>query len=386
MMKVIVLGNDHTNTLGVVQCLGEVGYTPIPVVWGVRTGIVKSSKYVKDLYSASNAQSCIEFLINDFHVSNEITPIVCSCDGAALAVETNRDRLNKKFVSEYTLGQWSISELQEKNLQVKLASDSGFIVPNSFSLNANSPNIPEQLPFQPPYIFKALKSVEGDKGDLTICRTRQELIDKSKKTLTKTPRILVQQYIERDYEISLLGCALSNGECIIPAVENKLTLFPKNVGLECLAEIQPLDDTEIKSCISRLIERIGYVGLFSVEMMHCKNDGKFYFTEINLRNDGANIFIKKYGVNLPAIHISDITGVTWDQYNKPEIEKTGFYLWEIHHLYSLIHGDISIIRWIKEICKSKGGLVYNLKDFKPFIRQFLYPLLRKLRLTTRGNY
>ena len=30
---------------------------------------------------------------------------------------------------------------------------------------------------------------------------------------------------------------------------------------------------------------LDYRDLISVEMMHCKNDGKFYFTEINLRND-----------------------------------------------------------------------------------------------------
>ncbi|CUN26925.1 Uncharacterised protein [Bacteroides thetaiotaomicron] len=33
------------------------------------------------------------------------------------------------------------------------------------------------------------------------------------------------------------------------------------------------------------MEMLDYRDLLSVEMMHCKNDGKFYFTEINLRND-----------------------------------------------------------------------------------------------------
>lgn len=30
-----------------------------------------------------------------------------------------------------------------------------------------------------------------------------------------------------------------------------------------------------------------------MEMMHSKTDDEFYFTEINLRNDGANSFVYK---------------------------------------------------------------------------------------------
>ena len=64
----------------------------------------------------------------------------------------------------------------------------------------------------------------------------------------------------------------------------------------------------IINSISNLIRTIGYVGLFSVEMMHCKTDEKFYFTEINLRNDGAESFVTKYGANLPLNHIEDLLG------------------------------------------------------------------------------
>jgi phosphoribosylaminoimidazole carboxylase (NCAIR synthetase) len=85
--------------------------------------------------------------------------------------------------------------------------------------------------------------------------------------------VLLQQYIKRDYEISILGCGLSSGICLIPAIENKLTLYPKHVGLECLANMQSLEDGPIKKSIENLVSAAGYVGLFSVEMMHCKDAG-----------------------------------------------------------------------------------------------------------------
>ena len=38
--QVVVLGNDHTNTTGVVQCLGREGFTVSAFVWGAKSGIV----------------------------------------------------------------------------------------------------------------------------------------------------------------------------------------------------------------------------------------------------------------------------------------------------------------------------------------------------------
>lgn len=71
-------------------------------------------------------------------------------------------------------------------------------------------------------------------------------------------------------------------------VENKLTLYPLNVGLKCLANVQPLEDEIIIQYIDNMIWLIGYIGLLSVEIMHSKYYNKFYLTEINLRDNGSN--------------------------------------------------------------------------------------------------
>lgn len=383
---VVILGNDHTNTLGLVQSMGPVGFQTFVYAWGVRTGIVKSSKYLTRFTGLKDVEACIQAIVEDFKgcQTNYRIPILCSCDGAALAVEKYSEILSQRFVFEHCYGDYSISSLCEKDLQVRLAAKAGFNTPHSYELGQNY-FLDKKSLFSPPYIYKALKSVEGDKGDLTICQSFEELQKKVDKTLKKTPRVLIQQYIERDYEISILGCSLSDGTCLIPALENKLTLYPKNVGLECLAYVEALKNAEIIKCINNLLSEIKYIGLFSVEMMHCKNDGKFYFTEINLRNDGANSFILKYGINLPAFHVQDITGITID--NKESTCKTpGFYIWEMHHFYSLLKKELSFKDWYSEIKKSKGGLVFSFKDLKPFLRQFTFPLTNKLKITKGGNY
>ncbi len=381
--NVVILGNDHTNSLGLIQSIGILGIQVYAFVWGQKKGIVKSSKYLSHLYSASSPQKCIEKMVEVFKDYPDTIPVLCACDTAAITLEQNSNILKPKFKFEYS-GNYKITQLQEKNLQVKLAEEAGFKIPKSFKISKIE-DLDNGIPFSGPYLYKALKSIEGSKADLTICQTENEIRQKVYSTLQKTPRVLIQQYIEHDYEISILGCNLRDGRCIIPAVENKLTIFPKNVGLECLAEIRPLIDSDIITPIKNMLATIGYVGLFSVEMMHSKSTDKFYFTEINLRNDGANSFIRKYGINLPAIHIKDLMGELTEDDLVFEKTNPGYYIWEMHHIKSLMHGDISFIKWLKEIIKARGGLVLEKKDFKPFIMQFLYPIISKITKSAK-NY
>ena len=377
--KVIVLGNDHTNTTGIVQCLGHEGFSVTAVVWGVKRGIVASSRYVSRVISAATPQACIDIICDK--LSSEEAAIMATCDEAAIALERNRNVISSKLRYEFTEGEWSIEELCEKNRQVCLAKESGFNVPWSSNPIESIEDVPEDVPF--PCITKSLVSCKGSKNDLTIVRSRTELMPLIESLLTHTPRIILQQYIDRDYEISMLGCGLKGGGAIIPCVENKLTLYPKFVGLECLANMQPLKDESIKQPIGNLIKKIGYVGLFSVELMHCKTDNKFYFTEINLRNDGANSFVYKYGVNLPLNHIENLYNLPLTQFNSFH---PGYYIWEMHHFLSWRNKDLGTFIWLKEIIKAKGFLLGSYKDPIPFLKQFVPIIRRILRIKTPVEY
>lgn len=371
MNHVIVFGNDHTNSLGVIQSLGIAGYKSIGLLFGEKTGYVKASKFTESIISGSSPQICIDELLRRTFETDLKIPIIPCCDIAALTLEKNADRLKNRFVFEYALN-YSLDYIAKKEYQVRIAADAGFNVPKSWNLY-ESKIIPNDVVY--PCLIKPLVSCEGAKSDIRVCNTKDEL-EKNLNNLEFTKHVLLQQYIDRDYEISILGCGISNGTCLIPVVENKLTLYPKYVGLECLANMQKLVDRNVIDCITNLIKAIGYVGLFSVEMMHSRTDGNFYFTEINLRNDGAESFVTKYGANLPLNHIEDLMGLPLTIQKE---EYPGYYIWDIHHLKSLLCGDISILTWLKEIRKSRGFLMYYKEDKKPFFRQYLYMLKKLLK-------
>lgn len=373
MSRIIVFGNDHTNTVGVIQSVARGGFEVDALLFGDITGFVKSSKFVRNIYSSLDAEACVLKLLNMKMETDTVKPVLPCSDSAALALDKYREELKEKgFVIGGSTKKPSLAPFFEKDLQVKLAKESGLNVPESKIIDDES--VLEKNDIYP-CIIKPLVSCQGSKSQIRICRDNAELL-KQYHSIANRPKIILQQYIERDYEISILGCGLQNGDCIIPAVEDKLTLYPKYVGLECLAKIHPLEDKQIIEGISNLIKSIGYVGLFSVEMMHCKNDGKFYFTEINLRNDGAQSFIFQYGVNLPLIHVNDLLGLP-----TPNSEglRPGYYIWDMHHLKSLLARDISLFKWLKEIRYSRGFLMYDSKDKRPFFRQYLYMVIKALR-------
>ena len=379
--RVIVLGQDHTNTTGMVQCLGQTGFCVEAVLWGGVTGLVKSSKFARRVHTAATPQACIELIATKLR-RDEPAAIIACCDDAAIALERNKELFGNNFRFEYVTGDWTIEGLCEKDLQVNLAKTTGFNVPWSSQPIETLDDVPDDVVY--PCITKSLVSCKGSKSDLTIVTTREELMIVLKDLLTHTPRIILQQYIEHDYEISVLGCGLTTGEVVIPCIENKLKIYPLNVGLVSLANVQPLSDTDnIRLSICNLIKRIGYVGLFSVELMHSKADGLFYFTEINLRNDGANSFIYQYGFNLPLNHIEDLFDEPITRFEK---SYPGYYIWEMHHTFSLIHRDINFRTWLSDIRQSRGFLLYFNEDKKPFFKQYSNLLLHKLRLKKVRNY
>ena len=124
MKKVIVLGNDHTNSLGIIQSLGKEGYYMIAFVWGLKTDILRCSKYLKEIHSGKNIDSCIAKILKYNIGEDEKIPIIACCDAAALALERNADKLRERFVFEHATN-YTLAHLAKKENQVKYAYHAG---------------------------------------------------------------------------------------------------------------------------------------------------------------------------------------------------------------------------------------------------------------------
>jgi predicted ATP-grasp superfamily ATP-dependent carboligase len=376
MNKAIILGNDHTNSIGLIHSLGRCGVYTIVVVWGRKTGMVPASKYVSEFYSAASPQACMDLIIEKYANTNDTFVVFPGCDGAAVALEEYRDKLSTNFLFQHVDGPNSLKELDNKKLQVEIAEKSGFRTPKSWNLESLN-NIPEDIVF--PCIIKSLVAMEGSKSDLLVCENQEQLKTNLTLVLSRTPRVQVQQYIEKDFDFDVMGCRFSDGKVYIPVCLKKLGIFPPKVGLATVSETTAVPD-EIIEAASNYIKEVGYYGIFDFEYMHSTIDNKNYFIECNLRNSGSNAFALRAGYNLPLYHFKDLTGNLQDSdINRGPI-KSRYYIRELNHWFAFRNHHITAWRYLIEELRSSGNLTWCWNDPKPFFKEIMPFVKSTLRI------
>lgn len=374
--KVIIFGDDCVNSLGLVQSLGREGVETIAVLKCRRSTLVKASKYAGEIICIADYSEAIDMLLSRFQKENNVL-IIPSGDGPALTLEKYKDCLSKNFIFEGIIKKGTLSHYMRKDNQIALAKKHGFNIPVSIKIKRGD-IIADNIPL--PCIIKPLISCEGDKRDIRILDKIEDVRNHINHNLQFTEEVIIQQFIEKDYEYDMMGCSFTNGEVYIPLSDRMVKFNHKLAETSTVSYIEPLDpeiQLEVDK-IERLMKDIGFVGLFSVEFMHNKKDNKIYFTEINFRNDGENSFIVHGGVNLPYLHYCDMMGHPLKEYNP--IKESKKYIWEGVHFSGLIQGDESFIDWIKDLCGCDGFLYYFKDDRKPFFAQFYNKIKSKLHL------
>ncbi|MBO7287935.1 MAG: ATP-grasp domain-containing protein [Bacteroidales bacterium] len=377
MNKAIVIGSDAVNALGLVQSLGREGVDVTAILECEKSELIRHSNYAKEIIPVGNFEEAVEVLLTRF-AGEEKIPVFPAGDGVALILAQNYERLEKHFLIEHSTGPYTIEQLMNKELQIELAIKHKFNVP--YSVCISKPFcVPETMVY--PCIVKPLVSCLGDKRDILIAQNTEELKDILENRVTFSDSVIIQQFIQRDYEYCMMGCAFKNGHVYIPLTDRPVKFNHKLQDTSYINYIEPVAG-EIAGEIAKIeafMKEVKYVGLFSVEFMHDKNRNTLYFTEINFRNDGTNSFIVHCGVNLPYLHYQDLLDLPHKIYTP--INKTKKYIWEGIHFSNLINKGISFREWLSDL-KGIDGFLYYFKDDKaPFFYQFANKILRKFHLS-----
>lgn len=377
MNKAIVIGREDVNATGLVQSLGREGVDVTAILECEKSELIRHSNYAKEIIPVSNFEEAVEILLTRF-AGEEKIPVFPAGDKIALTLAQNYKRLEKHFLIEHFTGAYTMDQLMNKELQIKLAIKHKFNVPYSVCISKPF-YVPETMVY--PCIVKPLVSCFGDKRDILIAQNADELKDILENRVTFSDSVIIQQFIDKDYEYDMMGCAYKNGEVYIPLSDRMVKFNHQLQDTSTVNYIEPLDAeiaVEVEK-IRTLMNEVGYVGLFSVEFMHNKKDGLIYFTEVNFRNDGENTFIVHEGVNLPFLHFQDLL----DQPKKLFIPttKSKKYICENMHFSGLIRGGIGFREWLSDLKGVEGFLYYFKDDKAPFFYYFANKILRKFHLS-----
>lgn len=375
--KVLVIGGDHQNTLGVIEALGQKGVQSYVIILGhVETSFVLKSKYVIEGLICLDEKSVVGSILKIFSAEERKVVAIACCDDAAYILDKNHEQLHSKLVIPTVKDAGSLITWTDKEKMTETAKALGITIPASWLVVDNA--IPEDIVF--PCVIKPITSVKYGKKGFAKCDNREEL-QAALGAKNEGEAVQIQQFIEKDFEYQFIGCSLNSGEeVVIPG----RTHIETTTGFNNLVFLRyDKYDSSFEKNVEdskRFLKETGYSGLFSIEFMRGK-DGRDYFLEMNFRNDGNGISVTSSGTNLPYIWYLYASGGDYkSEIAKSEV-KTTYMMPEYSFLVSVLNGDVSFREWLADKRKTTCYLTKFKDDMEPY-KAYMRPNRKMLVLYT----
>lgn len=379
MARVIVLGDSSVNTLGLIRSLGEKGI-PVSLMLACSerdSCYVRFSKYIDRVYWLDNIDDVASAFCKDMNVDDGKPIVLCSSDRLMSLIDARYEELRDRISVFNARGKSGrINFFMDKSRQLPVARQCGLDVMKTWEID-DVDNVPHEITY--PCIIKGNNSLHGGKDDLYVCQSRPELLNR----LNRGNMYLVQEYIDKEFELDIVGLSYNHGKNVfIPAVVRKIReTLTRQSDYICLEDIRNHPMLNVEG-IKALVQEIGYEGIFSVEFV--AKDNRYYFLEINLRNDGVGYLYTASGINYPYLWVLYNTGKLTDDVLQSITFKAPFYLMSEGDLFNVLGGKVSVVQWLKECFGTDAHFKLNLHDMKPFIYSSYVHCKNKLsRLTSR---
>ena len=239
---VIIFGNNHHNTLGLIRSLGEVGLRPIALLYGCEKDCLTArSRYIGKLIISKDESSAYKYLIDNYS-NRELKPIVfCPNDIISELLDEHYDELKNSFYFQNAGRAKGLVQYYDKEFLCVKAEKWGFVVPKTQS-SMKGAHIPDNIEY--PCLIKPQKSKEGSKSDIMICKNEEDLISNIYHLSYCCESFLIQQFIDKEIEVSVLGVALHD-RVLLPGMIYKTREYPIKKGsssfavLTCIIHSRP---------------------------------------------------------------------------------------------------------------------------------------------------
>ena len=368
----VIWGNDNYNVLGLLRQLSPFIDNVIFLVNQRKNRCATWSRYCKKYVLAKTYEDGISFLKSFGNTLGNKGFLFTTNDTLAEYVDRNSNLLSHYYYLMGSKRQGLLTEMQGKSAMTKLADEIGFITPRSLALKSVT-NI-DTIVY--PCVVKPDNQTNKYKCNFKIrhFENKNEL-ESFQQGMDKDDKYIVQQFIKKEKEYLLYGCRLLTGEVIIPGTIEKdrwhhgmiSSKIPQTVNLDL---------------IKTFLEKIEFYGLFSFEFG--LYDGKSYFFEVNLRNDGTSLYYFLGGANLPLLWVTSICG--YKNFYSCSVRGESFFIDGIGDLPSALRGDISLKKWWSDLKNADMYRHYSAKDKKPFLGVAMTNIPRMLIKYLLGLY
>lgn len=375
--KVILIGGNHHNGLGLARSFGVNGIKPYGVIVGegAEHGFVRKSKYWAKTWAIKSDDEIVEFLLNAFQNEKEKPVVIPYSDGAAEEIDLNLDRLKEHFLLPSIGGQQGkIAELMDKQKQVEFAQTYGIPMAKSCVVDLNDIRLPEDMIY--PCIVKPVVSAEGEKSDIRKCDTETQTVAYLQELRKKGyHRFLVQEYLNYDTEYLMVGSISEQNQCWVNS--KKIRVWPVVGGSSsCLQVTNQKNVSEFFESVRSAFQQIAYDGLYDVDVLQV--NGKLFLNEVNWRNSGTIYSVLGSKVYYP------VNWYYWKTGNQPPknflqtcLDDTVYTIDESLDLRHVACGNITLRQWLSNRKKAKAFALWYSKDLRPTVAQYFH-LLKEL--------
>ena len=357
--EIIVFGKDSYNTLGLMRSMGQRGFSIYLILQkSAVPGYCRLSKYATHIKQIREVEEGIDFLLHQYPAQEASkTVVIPTSDLIASVLDEHYGELSSRYIFPNAGGSVRLSTIMDKRLMTEMAAESGLTVPQTLEYVCGDV-LPEAIPF--PCMVKPAKSIEGSKSEMRVCQNMTEL-----KAATANHfqghKLLLQQYIEKEYDILLLGCRCPNGKVFLSGVfQKERWLLFGNDGTfgKITTNIEHWFD---KKNVELFLEKLNYMGPFSIE---CGvQDGKSYFYEINLRNDGTSHYFDNTGFCVPHAWTKECMGEAVTYTGEGEY----YFIDEFGDIMNVVNKNCTFKEWCRNKNMATAFKYKNKTDWKPML-------------------
>lgn len=315
-VDVVVVGQNYSTSLGLIQSAGEAGFS-VGVVRSIDNDSTKitpelKSKYVSlfFIHNRRKEKELVDILIDNFASLTRKTVLLPADDNNAALLDKYADYLTPYFFMPCIKNNYGyISHYMDKSYQSSLAISLGINKVRSWTIEANNlkySELPSNITF--PCITKPQLSMGSSKRYIIVNNSMEDLQNTLHSIANeKQCSLLIEEYVNVVNEYTIPGVSYNN-EVIIPAFIKKNKIgsgYHRGVTISGVI-VDSAKYINICNKLKELIRNIGFEGIFDIELFESNN--QFYFNEINLRNGAAGYALTKAGINLPAMYINHCFG------------------------------------------------------------------------------
>lgn len=361
--KVIIIGTNHFNTLGLIRSFGVNGINPYVIIINPNNSnnYCIKSKYVKEYNIVNSYDEALSVLLEGVHNENLKPVLVPSSDGGIYMIDTHHNLLSERYILPHiNHKQGEIAKLMNKANQMRWAKELEIRTAETYLINFDDENW-ETIKYPMPCIVKPVLSHEGNKSDIKRCETHDELSLYIKELKAKGySRILLQEFIIKEYEMELFGSILENKKEIPYILTKHIREWPPIGGSVCCHEFILNENLhrQAKNILQK-IQKYGLVGNFDIEIIY--KDGIIFLNEINFRNSGDVYACFHNKLYYSYYSYLDMIGVNDFKMNL-NYKADSYAMCEDRDIMWVKGKMISLKKWLKYFLKTKDFAYFSWSD------------------------